>query len=60
MAKVRIIENTLVSGKHAERGEVLEVDVTVARQLLVAGKAVPAPVEPEKPMTRTRTKKVKA
>ena len=66
MAKIRIIENTAIAGKHAAIGEVLDVDATTARQLLVAGKALPAPVEPEKPTTRVnpttrkRSKKAKA
>ncbi len=62
MAKVRIIENTLVKGVHADAGEVLEVDSRTGTALMVAGKAVPCADEPEKPtvrepLTREKTKK---
>lgn len=57
MPTIKIIENTAIAGEHKAIGEVLEVDALIARQLLVAGKAVPCAAVVEKPVTRKKKAK---
>ena len=56
MAKVKITEPTIVDGKHADRGEIIDVSLTTARQLFTATKAIPAPEEIKPPETKTPPK----
>ena len=55
MVKVKIINGTIIRGVgHASPGEIHELDVKTARDLFIAGKAVPAEDEIRKPTTRKK------
>ena len=55
--KVKIINGTIVHGMGDVRpGKVIQVDHGTARQLFIAGKAVPCEIKPEKPATRSGKK----
>ncbi|MBT6217853.1 MAG: hypothetical protein HOI42_13950 [Candidatus Marinimicrobia bacterium] len=52
--KVKITNGTIVHGMGDVRpGKVIQVDHGTARQLFIAGKAVPCADEPEKPATKS-------
>ena len=63
--KVKITNGTLIKGKDARPGAVVDVDISTARALFMAGKAVPAADVKEEIITRaeatqpTREKKKK-
>jgi len=56
--KIKITRGTIAHGVGDCRpGRVMTVDMNIARQLFVAGKAVPCEMKPEKPSTKTVKKK---
>jgi hypothetical protein len=57
---VKITNGTIVHGMGDVRpGKVIQVDQGTARQLFIAGKAVPCDLEPEKPATKSGKKTTK-
>lgn len=55
--KVKITEGTIVYGVgDARPGKILNVDPKIARDLFIAGKAVPYAGKPKKPTTRKKKK----
>lgn len=52
MPKVRVIAGTIANGRDARPGEVLNLDVTTAKALIRAGKAVPYVLEADKAADR--------
>ena len=57
MATIRIVENTFIAGVPYQIGAIADIDSNAARELLVAGKAVPCAANPEKPMTKKKAGK---
>ena len=53
MVRVRLTSGTIIDGRHADAGDVVEVGTTFGKQLIHAGKAMPAGDEPEPPATRS-------
>ena len=56
--KIKITEGTIIKGRgDARPGEIVNVTPGVARELFIAGKAVPYAVQPEKPSAKKAKKK---
>jgi hypothetical protein len=50
--RIKITSGTIVGGKHASVGEIMDVEAREARTLFANGKAVPYADSPPKPMVR--------
>lgn len=50
--KIKITNSTIADGKHVDAGKIIDVEAGVARELFIAGKAVPVDDKPEKPMVK--------
>lgn len=52
--RIRLRSGTIIDGEHVDAGSVIVVGMILARQLIHAGKAIPAADAPEKPTTREK------